>query len=136
VCATLAALQTADDGRIDPHAFGDPCCLAEASKLVGRSRAVVVTDHEMPEPANQPISARGDLLTAEEVAALLRVTPAWVYAETRRHRIPHIRLGRYVRYRGDALALWMDQLEDRSGTAAGHRSRPRPNGGGRPSRPT
>jgi excisionase family DNA binding protein len=58
--------------------------------------------------------ARGELLTAEEVAALLRVTPAWVYAETRRHRIPHIRLGRYVRYRREAIFLWMDELEGQS----------------------
>ncbi|HEV3094823.1 MAG TPA: helix-turn-helix domain-containing protein [Solirubrobacteraceae bacterium] len=65
----------------------------------------------MPEPARQPTSQHDDLLTAEEVAALLRVTPAWVYAQTRRHRIPHIRLGRYVRYRRDALGVWMDQLE-------------------------
>lgn len=68
-------------------------------------------DNEMPEPARQPTSQHDDLLTAEEVAALLRVTPAWVYAQTRRHRIPHIRLGRYVRYRRDALGVWMDQLE-------------------------
>lgn len=65
----------------------------------------------MPHPASQQTSQSGDLLTAEEVAALLRVTPAWVYAATRRHRIPHIRLGRYVRFRRDALAAWMDQLE-------------------------
>jgi excisionase family DNA binding protein len=52
-----------------------------------------------------------DLLTAEEVAALLRVTPAWVYAETRRQRIPHLRLGRYVRYRREALEAWMKQVE-------------------------
>jgi excisionase family DNA binding protein len=62
--------------------------------------------------------ARGELLTAEEVAALLRVTPAWVYAETRRRRIPHIRLGRYVRYRREAIFLWMDELEGRSGRDA------------------
>jgi excisionase family DNA binding protein len=65
----------------------------------------------MPQPASQRTSEDRDLLTAEEVADLLRVTPAWVYAATRRHRIPHIRLGRYVRYRRDALAAWMDQLE-------------------------
>jgi excisionase family DNA binding protein len=52
-----------------------------------------------------------DLLTAAEVAALLRVTTGWVYAETRRHRIPHIRLGRYVRYRREALHSWMRQIE-------------------------
>jgi excisionase family DNA binding protein len=51
------------------------------------------------------------LLTAEEVASLLQVTPAWVYAETRRRRIPHIRLGRYVRYRRLALQAWMDDME-------------------------
>jgi len=65
--------------------------------------------HEQQPPVH------GELLTAEEVAALLRVTPAWVYAETRRHRIPHIRLGRYVRYRREAIFLWMDELEGRSG---------------------
>jgi excisionase family DNA binding protein len=66
----------------------------------------------------QQPQARGELLTAEEVAALLRVTPAWVYAETRRRRIPHIRLGRYVRYRREAIFLWMDELEGWSGREA------------------
>lgn len=65
---------------------------------------------------------RGDLLTAEEVAALLRVTPAWVYAETRQHRIPHIRLGRYVRYRSEAIFLWMDELEGWSSAVSGRAS--------------
>ncbi len=51
------------------------------------------------------------LLTAEEVAALLQVTCSWVYAETRRHRIPHLRLGRYVRYRRGALESWMEDIE-------------------------
>jgi excisionase family DNA binding protein len=84
----------------------------------------------MPEPTRQPIAQDGDLLTAEEVAALLRVTPAWVYAETRRRRIPHIRLGRYVRYRRDALVAWMDQLEDRSDVVVGCRwDRPQRNSG-------
>lgn len=72
---------------------------------------LAVSRSEMPQPVSQEISQNGDLLTAEEVADLLRVTPAWVYAATRRHRIPHIRLGRYVRYRRDALVAWMDQLE-------------------------
>jgi len=79
--------------------------------VFGRSVTWAVSSSEMSQPARQPNPPRGDLLTAEEVAALLRVTPAWVYAATREHRIPHIRLGRYVRYRRDALALWMDQLE-------------------------
>jgi excisionase family DNA binding protein len=68
-------------------------------------------------------SSRGDLLTAEEVAALLRVTPAWVYAQTRRHRIPHLRLGRYVRYRREALDAWMTEVESSSSSPSGSRAR-------------
>lgn len=59
-----------------------------------------------------PGRANGDaLLTASEVADLLRVTRGWVYAETRARRIPHVRLGRYVRYRRSAVAAWVDELE-------------------------
>jgi excisionase family DNA binding protein len=60
------------------------------------------------------IRCAGDLLTAEEVASLLRVTPAWVYAQTRRRQIPHLRLGRYVRYRRDALEDWIERVENAS----------------------
>ena len=57
------------------------------------------------------MSAVDCLLTAEEVAELLRVTRGWIYAETRAGRIPHLRLGRYVRYRESAIREWMAQLE-------------------------
>jgi excisionase family DNA binding protein len=51
------------------------------------------------------------LLTADEVADLLQVTPAWVYAQSRSDRIPHVRLGRYVRYRLDAIERWVREIE-------------------------
>ena len=54
------------------------------------------------------------LLTAGEVAELLRVTKAWVYAETRARRIPHVPLGRYVRYRRSAVLQWISALERES----------------------
>ena len=54
------------------------------------------------------------LLTADEVAALLQVTKAWVYAETRAKRIPHVPLGRYVRYRRSAVLQWISALERES----------------------
>jgi excisionase family DNA binding protein len=54
------------------------------------------------------------LLTADEVAALLQVSKAWVYAETRKKRIPHVPLGRYVRYRRSAVVEWIAALERRS----------------------
>jgi excisionase family DNA binding protein len=53
------------------------------------------------------------LLTADDVADLMRVTRAWAYAETRRNAIPHLRLGRYVRYRRAAIEAWMAQIERR-----------------------
>jgi excisionase family DNA binding protein len=57
------------------------------------------------------------LLTAGEVAELIRVTRAWVYAETRRNAIPHLRLGRYVRYRRSAIEEWMRAVERGPGAA-------------------
>jgi excisionase family DNA binding protein len=54
------------------------------------------------------------LLTAGEVAELLRVTTAWVYAETRARRIPHVPLGRYVSYRRSAVLKWISALERES----------------------
>jgi excisionase family DNA binding protein len=54
---------------------------------------------------------RDQLLTADDVAELMRVTRAWVYAETRRDRLPHLRLGRHVRYRRAAIEAWMRTVE-------------------------
>lgn len=61
------------------------------------------------------------LLTAGDVADLIRVTHAWVYAETRRNAIPHLRLGRYVRYRRTAIEAWMQTVERGPGTASPRR---------------
>jgi excisionase family DNA binding protein len=61
--------------------------------------------------AGAPRIATDPLLTADEVAALLQVTKAWVYAETRAKRIPHVPLGRYVRYRRSAVLQWIAALE-------------------------
>ncbi|HEY7935377.1 MAG TPA: helix-turn-helix domain-containing protein [Solirubrobacteraceae bacterium] len=52
-----------------------------------------------------------DLLTADEVAAILRMTTAWVYSQTRADRIPHLSLGRYVRYRRSAINAWLGEIE-------------------------
>ena len=51
------------------------------------------------------------LLHAQEVADLLQVTTAWVYAETRRGRLPHVRLGRYVRFRRESIETWLADNE-------------------------
>ena len=51
------------------------------------------------------------LLTAGEVAALLGVPTSWVYEQSRRGRIPTVTLGRYRRYRREAIEAWVAQLE-------------------------
>ena len=60
------------------------------------------------------------LLTADDVAELMRVTRAWVYAEKRRNALPHLRLCRYVRYRRSSIEAWMRTIE-RGPAAAGSR---------------
>jgi excisionase family DNA binding protein len=51
------------------------------------------------------------LLDAKEVAELLSVPVGWVREHTRSGAIPHVPLGRYVRYeRGDVLA-WVESLK-------------------------
>ena len=52
-----------------------------------------------------------DLLTAQDVAAMLGVTTGWVYAQSRKGRIPTIPLGRYRRYRRDAILKWLDEIQ-------------------------
>jgi excisionase family DNA binding protein len=52
------------------------------------------------------------LLTAEQVSEqILNVPASWVLAEARAGRIPHHRLGRYVRFHASELHTW---LEDRA----------------------
>ena len=49
------------------------------------------------------------LLTAREAAELLAVPHTWVLAEARCGRLPHIRLGRYVRFRKTILEAWLKE---------------------------
>jgi excisionase family DNA binding protein len=63
------------------------------------------------------------LLTADEVAAMFAVSVGWVRGHTRSGLIPHVRLGRYVRYRREAVIAWVEEQEQ--GGAAWRKHRPR-----------
>lgn len=52
------------------------------------------------------------LMTAEDVARMLGVNVAWVYAQSRRRGIPTVTLGRYRRYRRSAIERWLEGIED------------------------
>ena len=56
------------------------------------------------------------LLTAAEVAALLSVPRSWVYEQAREGRIPVVTLGRYRRFREEAILAWVEGLEGARGT--------------------
>jgi excisionase family DNA binding protein len=48
-----------------------------------------------------------DLLTLDEVVAWLRVPRSWVYERTRKGQIPHVKLGKYLRFSRHALTEWL-----------------------------
>jgi excisionase family DNA binding protein len=60
-------------------------------------------------PKDASVSAAAQLsplLDAAEAGRLLSVPASWVLAEARANRIPHVRLGRYVRFSADDLDEW------------------------------
>ena len=61
------------------------------------------------------------LLTARDVADLLGVAESWVYEQSRAGRIPTVTLGRYRRYRREAIEAWVEQLEDEGTNGGGKR---------------
>ena len=61
------------------------------------------------------------LLTTAEVAARLQLTTDFVYALARRGEIPHLRFGRTLRFRAEAIDRWLEAEE--RGKAPGHGDR-------------
>ena len=66
-----------------------------------------------PRRSTPPTEGRsGDaLLTAHQVAEILGVPTSWVYEQSRSGRIPTVTLGRYRRYRREAIEGWLRELE-------------------------
>jgi excisionase family DNA binding protein len=59
----------------------------------------------------------GRLLEADDVARYIGMTTDWIYREVRAGRMPHIRLGGYVRFRRESIDAWLAARE--RGPAAG-----------------
>ncbi len=66
---------------------------------------------DQPKSYETESSAMKKLMTAQQVAELLEVDPSWVYQETRACRLPHVRLGRYRRFRLGAIERWIEDHE-------------------------
>ncbi len=63
-------------------------------------------------------------LTIEEAAMLIRVPKSWLYERTRTNTVPHIKLGKYLRFDRQELLSWARQFR-RDGRGRGtHATRP------------
>jgi excisionase family DNA binding protein len=58
-----------------------------------------------PRPA---ASLAEPLLDATAAAKLLSVKPSWVYEAVRSRRIPHLKIGRHIRFLRSDLEAWID----------------------------
>ena len=60
-------------------------------------------------------------LTIDEAAALIRVPKSWLYERTRTNSIPHLKLGKYLRFDRNELVAWTRQFR-RDGRGRGRQS--------------
>ncbi len=49
-------------------------------------------------------------LTIDEAAALIRVPKSWLYERTRTNTVPHVKLGKYLRFDRQELVTWTRQF--------------------------
>ena len=49
-------------------------------------------------------------LTIDEAAALIRVPKSWLYERTRANTVPHIKLGKYLRFDQQEFLTWARQF--------------------------
>jgi len=49
-------------------------------------------------------------LTVEEAATLLRVKISWLYERTRTNEVPHLKIGKYLRFDRQELLAWTRQF--------------------------
>jgi excisionase family DNA binding protein len=55
-------------------------------------------------------------LNVDEAAALIGVKKSWLYERTRTNTVPHLKIGKYLRFDRDELTTWLAQFR-RDGTA-------------------
>jgi len=78
----------------------------------GVSEALRNHPYVLGTPENIPDSRNGhELLTASQAAHLLNLPLRRVYELAKSGGLPSVRIGRQVRFRKDALAIWIQHLE-------------------------
>ena len=104
-CRVLAALAVHSPGRN-----------GETSRQVASGLTAIgsgASGRSGTEPWQTTTTCTDSLLTAEQVAERLGgLKTDWVYAQSRAGRIPTVKLGRYYRYRPDAIEQWIAAKEN------------------------
>jgi excisionase family DNA binding protein len=52
--------------------------------------------------------ALSNLLTVEELSKVLKVKRSWIYEKVRQGRIPHYKLGKYLRFDLFEIKKWLE----------------------------
>jgi excisionase family DNA binding protein len=65
-------------------------------------------------PSDQAVQGP-TLLSADDVASMLGYGVDWVREQTRKGRIPHVKMGRFPRYRPEAIEQWIVDNEHAGG---------------------
>lgn len=79
--------------------------------LADAHRSASTSANRQPGSARSVVPAGAALLTAEDVAEMTGMGVDWIYAQSRRGRIPTVKLGRYRRYRLEAIEQWLRDNE-------------------------
>ena len=69
------------------------------------------------------------LLRAEDVAERLQLRVDHIYKLAREGQIPHLRFGRSLRFRSEAITRWLEEQEQSNGTEGPESSRWGPGSG-------
>jgi excisionase family DNA binding protein len=75
-------------------------------------------------PVPMSATTTHEILTPEEVAALLRVSPNFIYEKCRarqRNPLPAHRIGRYLRFRRSEVLAWFDRTAEPAPKKRGRR---------------
>lgn len=74
--------------------------------------------HEFPTSSQAPPAPEAsELLTVQEAAQFLRVAVSWIYEHVRPdagERLPHVKLGKYLRFDRRDLRAYIDAKRDES----------------------
>jgi excisionase family DNA binding protein len=80
---------------------------SDIAAALGRSVAAIrVVARKLPEPDRSEISAQ--FMSSEQVCKYLHVKMDWLYDHVSRNEIPHVKLGRLLRFKRREIDAWVE----------------------------